>query len=729
MKGLRIVLLIVPVLWTGALLRAQCTNNNTLLGAAITPPCPGSTTSACVTAGQYILVNVVAGNTYTFNVCTAAWDTQITLYNNTGGGSLGYNDDFCGPTGFASQVTWVATFTGQLRVLVDQWNCTSSGNCAPVNIACAAPPPPVTNNEPCTSTNLPVNTSCVTQNFSNVGSTITTIPPSPGCGLVTGGDVWFSFTAPPSGIVNFQTGAGTLLDAVMAVYSATNCSAALTEVGCDDDSGPGLMPYLSLTGLTPGNVYYIRIFGFSGATGTFNICLTTIALPAGDCVYQLSMFDSFGDGWDGSTVGISINGGPFTNYTLPGGSNGIALIGVNIGDIVIVQYTENSFFPGEISYSIGPGCIWSDGPTPSTGIVFTQTVDCQPAPSPPEDCSGAITICNNQAFNNNTQSTGCAFDLDAANQGCLASAERQGTWYYFSPSTGGNVAFTISPTDPTDDYDFAIWGPFPPGNPICPPPGAPLRCSYAAPAGDTGLNYTAVDASEGAGGDKWVDDLAVVAGQVYILYVSNFSQSGLAFNLNWSLTNGASLDCTVLPVELSYFGAQAENTTVKLTWGTATEMNSDHFMVERSVDGQVYVPIGRVDAAGNSTSATHYAFSDMTATTGLHHYRLRQVDLDGQYAYSPIATVLLGGQVLTGVPYPNPSSSEVGLDLVVANDGLYRMQCIDLLGRTQLDQPFEARRGQQTVVWDVRVLDAGPYLMRILTPDGTVQTAGSFAKY
>lgn len=719
-------LVVVIFLSTRMVVHAQCPNNNTLFGAAITPPCPGSTISGCVPAGQYILVNVVAGNVYTFNTCAAAWDTQITLYNNTGGASLGYNDDFCAP---GSQVTWTATFTGQLRVLVDQWNCTTTANCVAVGIACSAPPPPVTNNEPCTSISLPVNTSCVAQNFSNAGSTITTNPPTPSCGLITGGDVWFSFVAPPSGIVNFQTGAGTLLDAVMAVYSATNCSTALVEVGCDDDSGPGTMPYLSLTGLTPGNTYFIRIFGFLGTTGTFSICLTTVALPAGDCIYQLSMFDSFGDGWDGSTVGISINGGPFTNYTLPGGSNGIALIGVNIGDIVIVQYTENSFFPGEISYSIGPGCIWSDGPTPSTGIVFTQTVDCQPAPSPPEDCAGAITICNNQAFNNNTQSTGCAFDLDAANQGCLASAERQGTWYYFSPSTGGNVAFTISPTDPTDDYDFAIWGPFPPGNPICPPPGAPLRCSYAAPAGDTGLNYTAVDATEGAAGDKWVDDLAVVAGQVYILYVSNFSQSGLAFNLNWNLTNGASLDCTVLPIELTYFKAEAANTAVELTWGTATEINSDHFLVERSTDGEHFATVGHVQAAGNSLADLHYAHVDPDPPSGVLHYRLRQVDTDGRSAYSDRATVLMGGLVLAGPPYPNPSSSEVSMDLTVASEGNYRVQFIDLLGRPRLDQRFEAHRGQQTMVWNIQALDAGPYLVRVVAPDGSVFTAGSFAKY
>ena len=58
--------------------------------------CIGTTNVPCVQGGQYALINVVTGNTYTFSTCGASFDTQITLYNNAGGGSLGYNDDFCG---------------------------------------------------------------------------------------------------------------------------------------------------------------------------------------------------------------------------------------------------------------------------------------------------------------------------------------------------------------------------------------------------------------------------------------------------------------------------------------------------------------------------------------------------------------------------------------------------------------------------------------------------------
>ncbi|MEO8068575.1 MAG: hypothetical protein ABI599_12840 [Flavobacteriales bacterium] len=547
-------------------------------------------TVPCVQGGQYALVNVVANNTYTFSVCAATFDTQITVFNNAGGGAVANNDDACGTGGTRSSVTWLATFTGQVRVLVDRYAsifnpCANSPSCAPLVIQCTPP-------------------------------------------------------------------------------------------------------------------------------------------PAGDCLYVLNMFDSFGDGWNGSTVGISINGGPFTNYTLPSGSTGSALIGVYIGDIIVVQYTENSPYPGEISYTLGPGCVWSDGPTPATGIVFSQTVDCIPPPSPPEDCSGAITICSNQAFNNNTTSTGCSADLNAANQGCLGSAERQGTWYFFSPSTAGNIAMTLAPTNPANDYDFAIWGPL--AAPVCPPPGNPTRCSYAAPGGPTGMNYTATDNTEGAGGDKWVNDLTVAAGQVYIMYISNWSQSGLAFNLNWNLTNGANLDCTVLPVHLLDFKADAGTTTVQLHWATASETDNDHFLVERSADGDSFAPIGAVDAAGTTAMETNYAHTDASPLRGMNYYRLKQVDTNGTFTYSNTIAVAFGSVFHTGLPYPNPALEAVSVDLHSSMPGTTRLRAVDAIGRVVAERAFELGIGAVTLDLPLAPCEAGAYALQVIAPDGSCLQTGRF---
>ncbi|HRG89630.1 MAG TPA: hypothetical protein PLW44_11465, partial [Chitinophagales bacterium] len=105
--------------------KAQCTNNNTFL-LSYSPLCNNTSENItnCITGGQYVAVDVVAGNVYTFSTCgNTAFDSQITLYNSGGGGALGYNDDGCGTQ---STVTWTSSFTGVLWVLVDQYNCTNN---------------------------------------------------------------------------------------------------------------------------------------------------------------------------------------------------------------------------------------------------------------------------------------------------------------------------------------------------------------------------------------------------------------------------------------------------------------------------------------------------------------------------------------------------------------------------------------------------------------------------
>src|SRR5690606_21091141 len=144
---------------------------------------------------------------------------------------------------------------------------------------------------------------------------------------------------------------------------------------------------------------------------------------------------------------------------------------------------------------------------------------------------------------NSSTHIGCTIDLNNSNRGCLTANERQGSWYYFSPSTSGTLGFTLTPNGPID-YDFALWGPYAAAQ--C--PGVPpVRCSYAnalnTPTYSTGMGNGATDVSEGASSNGWVRTLNVTAGSVYVLYVDNYSATGQDFTLTWNLTNGASLDC------------------------------------------------------------------------------------------------------------------------------------------------------------------------------------------
>lgn len=97
---------------------------------------------------------------------------------------------------------------------------------------------------------------------------------------------------------------------------------------------------------------------------------------------------------------------------------------------------------------------------------------------------------------------------------------------------------------------------------------------------------------------------------------------------------------SALPVEWLLFEAAAREGGVELHWQTATETNNDHFVVERSLDGRTFQAIATVPGQGNSSAAQAYQFRDrdLPPTAQTLYYRLRQVDFDGAYGFSPIRT-------------------------------------------------------------------------------------------
>jgi len=111
-----------------------------------------------------------------------------------------------------------------------------------------------------------------------------------------------------------------------------------------------------------------------------------------------------------------------------------------------------------------------------------------------------------------------------------------------------------------------------------------------------------------------------------------------------------------LPVKLTKFAAKAESSSVLLTWETATELNSDKFIVERSNDGSLFLPIGDVKAKGNSSQQISYSLRDKNPQSGINYYRLKQVDLDGSFENSDILPVKFSLSAASVKTYPNPVS-------------------------------------------------------------------------
>jgi hypothetical protein len=165
-----------------------------------------------------------------------------------------------------------------------------------------------------------------------------------------------------------------------------------------------------------------------------------------------------------------------------------------------------------------------------------------------------------------------------------------------------------------------------------------------------------------------------------------------------------------LPIELTNFTAKPNNSTVNLAWQTASEKGNSHFDIERSANGKDWAKIGMVKGSGTTQQKVDYRFMDEGPLSILNYYRLKQVDLDGQFNYSPVVTAVVGKGKLKGI-FPNPTTDKVtlvGNDLT--NDDVVTI--FDLNGRNIKTQKVS---GSQI---DVSDLAKGFYILSVSDING-----------
>lgn len=127
---------------------------------------------------------------------------------------------------------------------------------------------------------------------------------------------------------------------------------------------------------------------------------------------------------------------------------------------------------------------------------------------------------------------------------------------------------------------------------------------------------------------------------IFRLYAWNALSSAGNFSINDFTFNGTVNCGVILPISMLDLHASWAQGQVQLNWGTASEINSDFFSVERSVDGLHFTEINRVAAQGNSSSLHAYEMFDLGPWGGERiYYRIKAVDLNGDFYYSNIASV------------------------------------------------------------------------------------------
>lgn len=179
---------------------------------------------------------------------------------------------------------------------------------------------------------------------------------------------------------------------------------------------------------------------------------------------------------------------------------------------------------------------------------------------------------------------------------------------------------------------------------------------------------------------------------------------------------------SALPVELVSFIALPVQSTVELSWSTATEADNYGFGIERrgiqgSSPGE-WTNLGLVHASGTCAIRHEYTFIDRSLSPGRYAYRLRQIDLGGGLKYSEESDVEVGSvpiELTLGQNYPNPFNPITTLQFSVPADGHARLTVFDVLGRevaTLFDG--ELKGGViQRATFDASALSSGLYFSRL----------------
>ncbi|MBO9659109.1 MAG: hypothetical protein J7527_09825, partial [Chitinophagaceae bacterium] len=116
------------------------------------------------------------------------------------------------------------------------------------------------------------------------------------------------------------------------------------------------------------------------------------------------------------------------------------------------------------------------------------------------------------------------------------------------------------------------------------------------------------------------------------------------------VTSGSGI---ALPVHLLAFDAALQNDRTLLKWRTSDEVNSSHFEIQHSIDGRQFSEAGRL-STHNTVGIFDYQFMHNTPQAGTNYYRLKMVDIDGSFTYSPVREVVMNASRMLQV-YPNPA--------------------------------------------------------------------------
>ena len=182
-----------------------------------------------------------------------------------------------------------------------------------------------------------------------------------------------------------------------------------------------------------------------------------------------------------------------------------------------------------------------------------------PPNQPEQDCFNAIPVCN-AIYNQPNAYQGEGLNpLEIDSQfSCLGFGERNDVWYILTVQQAGDLAFTLTPDQLTDDYDWAVYNLT---NNSCSDirsmASLEVSCNFMKEPGATGPN--------GNTGGQFEPVIPVMAGETYVINVSNFEGSTTGYTLDFTASTASILDTSTPAIESLNFDCNEEELQLSFT--------------------------------------------------------------------------------------------------------------------------------------------------------------------
>jgi hypothetical protein len=464
-------------------------------------------------------------------------------------------------------------------------------------------------------------------------------------------------------------------------------------------------------GTTSGSVWY----NFT-ATQTQQV-LNFILSNSPGCFPTISVFGPFASVAAGcSTAGVfgaPCGGAPAYNWTinnnyqgtenafylLSNGDPGIhtLLTGLTVGSVYLIRIQDAT---GSTCGGTMPNfCISVNTPALNSSIPTASLINA---------CGQTFTGTTNGGYYNNGQENGGGFgnldnNMTTTCPSCVSIGDdvnfviNNVSWYTFCAASAGtwNVQFAVSNciiSAPNNGAQIAVFT------------GTPTALNQV---------WQSVPSCAGTGNGQVPVGCTVVssnfnvaAGTCAYMAVDGFAGDACAYSLVLTNVLGG---CVILPVELTGFSAKCDKGRLTFEWATATEKNSQHFTIEKSLDGKIFIPVGEVKAAGNSSSARKYIFSYKDAYDNLAYYRLTETDMNGSIKiFNTEAVKGCEGKNFVSWAYGNNINISVNSNVASS----YQIELYNTSGVLVMSKEQVFEQGSSTISIPTEV-ETGIYFMRV----------------